>query len=72
MPICLANTFRFFQYFINDTLQGYLDIFPIAYIDDVLVFSNLLSEHKKQIKLVLNKLRDARLQLDIAKSKFQV
>lgn len=72
MPFGLANAPSSFQHFINDTLQGYLDIFATAYINDILVYSNLLSEHKKHVKLVLERIKDAGLQLDITKSEFHV
>ena len=72
MPFDLANAHSSYQHFINDTLQDYLDIFATAYIDDVLIYSNLLPEHKKHVKLVLNRMRDAGLQLDTVKSKFHV
>lgn len=72
MPFGLANAPSSFQHFINDTLQGYLDIFTTAYIDDILVYSNSLSEHKKHVKLILDRIRDAGLQLDIAMSKFHI
>ena len=68
----ITNAPSSFQHFINDTLQGYLDIFATAYIDDILVYSNSLSEHKKHVKLILDRIRDAGLQLDIAKSEFHV
>ncbi len=54
MPFGLANASSSFQHFINETLQGYLDILATSYIDDILVYSNSLSEHKKHVKLVLD------------------
>lgn len=72
MPFGLANGPSSFQHFINDTLQGYLDIFVTAYIDDILVYSNSLPEHKIHVKLVLDRLSLAGLQLDISKSEFHV
>ncbi len=72
MPFSLANALSSFQHFINDTLQGYLDIFATAYIDDILVYSNSLSEHKKHVELVIDRMKDACLRLDIGKSEFHV
>ena len=31
-----------FQYYINNMLREYLDIFYIAYLDDILIYSNSL------------------------------
>ncbi len=72
MPFGLANTLSSFQPFINDTFQGYLDIFATTYIDDVLVYYTLLSKHKKHIKLVLDRMKIASLHLDIIQSEFHV
>ena len=72
MPFGLANAPSSFQHYINDTLQGYLDIFAIAYIDDILVYSNSLSKYKKHVGLVLDRMREARLQLDISRSEFHI
>jgi len=43
---------------INKALHEYLDIFVIAYLDDVLVYSRgTLEEHVEHIKKVLRKLK---------------
>ncbi len=49
-----------------------IDIFAIAYIDDVLVYSTLLSEHKKHVKLELAQIKFAGLRLDLTNSEFHV
>ena len=59
-------------HYINDTLRKYLDIFCTAYIDDILIYSNNLREHKEHVKKVLRKLRQADLQIDIEKCEFHV
>jgi len=45
----------------NDTLRPYLDIFYTAYIDNILVYSNNLTEYKKHVNFVLEALRGASL-----------
>ena len=46
-----------FQRYINWTLQGYLDEFYTAYIDNVLIYSNgSLSDHRTKVKKVLKRL----------------
>lgn len=66
VPFRLANASSSFQHYINDTLQGYLDIFATAYIDEILVYSNSLSEYKKHVGLVLDRMRGAKLKLGIS------
>jgi Reverse transcriptase (RNA-dependent DNA polymerase) len=70
MPFGLANAPSSFQHFVNNTLRPYLDIFYTAYIDDILIYSNNLTEHRKHVKLILEALRGASLQLDIDKCEF--
>ena len=70
MPFGLANAPSTFQHFVNDVLRPYLDVFCTAYIDDILVYSDNLQEHKKHVRLVLEALKEAGLQLDIDKSEF--
>ena len=72
MPFGLCNGPASFQHFINDTLREYLDDFCTAYLDDILIYSDVESEHEIHIKRILIKLREAGLQTDITKCTFQV
>jgi len=56
----------------NDTLYEYLDIFCICYIDDILIYSHMLKEHKKQVRKVLQKLKEAGLFVKPEKCEFSV
>jgi hypothetical protein len=56
----------------NDILFDYLDDFCIAYLDDILIYSETLKEHEAQVKKVLQRLREAGLQVDIKKCEFSV
>jgi len=53
MPFRLSNAPAVFQRFINDVLEGLLDVCAIGYIDDILVYSNSLEEHKDHVREVL-------------------
>ena len=69
----LANAPSSFQNFINDILENdILNTFVMAYVDDILVFSKTLKEHKQHVKTVLSHLQAAGLQLDIDKCEFEV
>ena len=58
MLIGLTNAPAIFQSIINRALHEYLDIFIIAYLDDVLVYSRgTLQEHVEYVKKVLRKLK---------------
>ncbi|KAI9035401.1 uncharacterized protein KD926_003523 [Aspergillus affinis] len=61
-----------FQRFINEVLGELLDTFVIAYLDDILVFSNNEEEHIRHVKQVLRKLRIAKLRLKLKKCEFYI
>ena len=61
MPFNLYRAPAAFQYYINDTLRGFLNIFYTAYIDNILIYSNLLSKYKKYIRKIFIALRNAGL-----------
>ena len=49
MPEGLTNAPAAFQWFMNDIFTYMIDINVIVYLDDILVYSNDLSEHKRHI-----------------------
>lgn len=58
MPFGLNNAPATFQHFVNSVLSDCLDTFAVAYLDDILIFSNCESEHVDHVKTVLQRLRD--------------
>jgi len=72
MPFGLTNAPATAQRFMNDTLCEYLDIFCICYIDDILIYSRTLKEHKQQVRKVLQKLKEAGLFIKPDKCEFSV
>ena len=68
----LFNVPASFQNYINDILQDYLDAFCTTYIDDILIYSDTLKEHRQHVQQILQKLQRAGLQLDIDKCEFHV
>jgi hypothetical protein len=72
LPFGLTNGPASFQHYINDVLFEYLHDFCQAYLDDILIYSKTLKEHKQHVRAVLQKLRDAGLQVDIHKCEFHV
>ncbi len=57
----LINESAFFQHYINDVLFKCLYKFCQAYLNDILIYSKTLKEHKAHVKEVLNKRREADL-----------
>ena len=72
LPFGLTNGPSTFQQYINEVLWDFLNDFCQAYLDDILIYSNIRSEHRKHVRLVLNSLRKAGLQVDIKKCEFDV
>lgn len=71
-PFGLNGAPATFQRYINQVLQGDLDICCSAYLDDVVIFSNGSQEdHRKLVRKIIGKLADAGLQLDYDKSEFE-
>ena len=70
MPFGLTNAPAVFQNLINDVLREYLDQFVIAYLDDILIFSNTKEQHISHVELVLQKLRQHKLYAKLEKCVF--
>jgi hypothetical protein len=70
MPFGLANALAAFQSHINTTLRPYLNVFVIAYLDDIVVYSNMAEEHREHVRTVLTVLLKAGLYLKLRKCEF--
>jgi len=68
----LINESTFYQHYMNDVLFEYLHQFCQIYLDDIIIYSKILKKHKRHVQLILNRLREADLQIDIDKCKFHV
>ncbi len=68
----LTNELIFFQQYINDILWDFLNDFCQVYLNDILVYSKMRKKHRDHVKLVLSRLREAELQMNIRKCKFNV
>jgi hypothetical protein len=63
MPFGLTNAPADFQRFINDVLNPFLNRCATAYLDDILIYSDNLEEHREHVRQVLEKLSAAGLHL---------
>ena len=52
----LTNGLATYQRYINDVLFNYLNVFYMAYLNDILIYSNNELEHQEHIKKVLIRL----------------
>eukprot|EP00833_Pecoramyces_ruminatium_P005437 jgi/Orpsp1_1/1179469/evm.model.c7180000069456.1 len=70
MPFGLKNAPATFQSFINYVLRPYLEKFVILYLDDILIFSDDLETHHKQVRQVLETLLENNLYVKLEKCEF--
>src|SRR5258708_7505376 len=70
MPFGLSNAPAAFQRFINDVLGDLLDVCMIGYLDDILIYSDSLDEHKDHVRDMLRRLWDAGLYANPRKCMF--
>jgi len=53
MPFGLTNVPASFQQWMNKILSEYRDIFCVAYLDDILIFSHNLEDHRRHLQTIL-------------------
>ena len=70
MPFGLTNTPATCQEVINNALQEYLDIFVIAYLDNILIYSDTMDNHVQHVKLALDCLQRKNLLIKPEKCDF--
>jgi len=70
MPFRLTNAAESFQRWMNEILSEYLDIFCVAYLDDILIFSQNLEDHQKQVRTILRRVEETGLMLKASKYEF--
>ena len=56
MPFGLTNAPSVFQRFVNEIFADLLDVYVLVYLDDILIFSDNMADHKKHVKEVLQRL----------------
>ena len=57
MPFSVTNAPSLFMHLVEDVLHGYLDVFVVVFIDDILVHSMNTEEHAEHLRLIFERLR---------------
>jgi len=70
MPYGLVNAPSVFQDFIHEVLREFLHKFVLVYIDDILIYSRSMAEHRHHVAEVLKCLREFHLFLKAGKCTF--
>ncbi len=68
----LCNESITYQHYMNDVFFDYLNDFVSIYINDIFIYNNFKKKHVNHVKKMLQRLRDADLQIDIDKYEFFV
>ena len=68
----LCNESVLFQKYINNTLHEHLNKFYTAYLNDILIYFDNELKHEIHVKLILRKLQEADLQMNIIKYEFHI
>jgi len=66
----LTNVSTIYQEIINDVLQQYLDQFVIVYLNNIIIYSNILKEHVNYIFKILKYLNKRNLHFKLKKCEF--
>ena len=70
MPFGLRNAPSTFQRVMNMVLRGLVDEICVVYLDDILVYSQTVEEHTRNLESVLGRLMEFNLICNAKKSKF--
>jgi hypothetical protein len=70
IPLGIADAPALFQNMINEIFKNMIDLGVVAYIDDILIYSQTEEEHEKLIKEVLSRLQKWDLAVSIDKCEF--
>ena len=62
VPFGLAQPPAYFQALISKVLNG-LHVFAMVYLDDIIIFSRNEVEHLEHLKIIFQRLKEARLKL---------
>jgi hypothetical protein len=66
----LMNAPAHFMYLMNSVFMPELDKFVVVFIDDILVYSRSMEEHKEHLRVMLQRLRDHQLYAKFSKCEF--
>lgn len=70
LPMGLTNAPATFMRLMNDIFRPYLDKFVVVFLDDILIYSRTLAEHRQHVRMVLDTLRKHQLYAKERKCEF--
>ena len=70
MPFGLTNALAIFMCLMNNVMRKYLDKFVVMFIYNILIYSKSEEEHKENLKIILQELREHQLFAKFSKYDF--
>ena len=70
MSFEFINASTIYQEMINDALREHLNVFVIAYLDDILIYFKTLTKHKQHVRKILQCLKQRGLLFKLEKCEF--
>ena len=70
MPFGLTNSLATFQAYINKALGGLVDVICVVYLDDILIYSENLKDHRRHVREVFERLQWFSLYANLKKCSF--
>ena len=72
MPFELVNASTTFQAYINKTLRDFIDVICVVYLNDILIYSSDSAHHWRNVRKVLERLRNYQLYVNLKKCRFAI